>query len=48
MCVGSFNYFLNFGESQEKCLIDLDCDAPNSAPSVRRGCNFFFLFTINL
>ena len=24
MFVGSFNYFLNFGESQEKCLIDLD------------------------
>ena len=24
MCVGSFNYFLKFGESQEKCLIDLD------------------------
>ena len=24
MCVGSFNYFLNFGESQEKCLIYLD------------------------
>ena len=27
---------------------DLRCDAPNSAPGVKRGCHFFFLFTINL
>ena len=24
------------------------CDAPNSAHGVKRGCNFFFFFTINL
>ena len=31
-----------------KTLSGHQCDAPNSAHGVKRGCHFFFLFNINL